>query len=257
MGKFDGKVVLVTGAAGGIGKEFVKKVVDEGASVSLVDVNIEALKNVEKELGLSEERVLSVAADVSKEEDVKNYVEKTVDKFGKIDGFFNNAGVEGKYAPVEQYPTEVFDFVLNVNVRGVFLGLKYVIPVMKRQGKGTVVNTASVAGLMGAPGMIAYNTSKHAVIGMTRVVAAEVAEHGIRINALAPGVINTRMMRQIEENTSPGAAKEVEKAYAESVPMKRYGNPDEVANVALFLLSDDSSYVTSSIYTVHGGLLQQ
>ncbi|WAA12080.1 SDR family NAD(P)-dependent oxidoreductase [Fervidibacillus halotolerans] len=235
----------------------MKKVVSEGASVALVDLNLEALRAVEKELALSDERVLSIAADVSKEEDVKNYVEKTVEKFGKIDAFFNNAGVEGKYALVEDYPTDVFDFVLNVNVRGVFLRLKYVIPVMKKQRKGAVLNTASVAGLMGAPGMIAYNTSKHAVIGMTRVVAAELAELGIRINALAPGVINTRMMRQIEENMAPGAAKEVEKAYAEAVPMKRYGNPDEVANVAMFLLSDDAFYVTSSIYTVDGGMLPQ
>ncbi|MET3698487.1 NAD(P)-dependent dehydrogenase (short-subunit alcohol dehydrogenase family) [Bacillus oleivorans] len=257
MGRFDDKVIVITGAAGGIGKAVAKKVTSEGAKVALVDLNLDAVQNVISELGLDDSRAIALQADVSQEDQVKAYVDVTVDKFGKIDGFLNNAGVEGKTANVEEYPTDVFEFVFNVNVKGAYFGLKYMVPVMKKQGYGSIVNTASLAGLMGSPGMIAYNSSKHAVIGMTRVVATEVAKLGIRVNAVAPGVINTRMMRQIEENTAPGAAEAAQKAYNNAVPMGRYGEPEEVANVTSFLLSDEASYVTQSIYTVDGGLIMQ
>jgi len=249
--------VVVTGAAGGIGKELVRQVANDGASLVLVDMNEQALTNLVTELGIPSERALTVRADVSKEEEVKNYVNQAVSKFDKIDAFFNNAGVEGTHANVEDYDTSVFDFVFNVNVRGVFLGLKYVVPVMKKQGYGSIVNSASLAGSMGSPGFAAYNSSKHAVIGLTRVVAAEVTPHNIRVNAIAPGVINTQMMRKIEENAAPGAAKEAEKAFQNSVPMGRYGEASEVANVVYFLLSDAASYVSHSIYTVDGGMLGQ
>lgn len=257
MARFEDKVVLITGAAGGIGKETARKLAEEGAKLALVDLDLEAVKQVVSELGLDDARALALQADVSKEEDVKNYVEKTVEKFGRIDGFFNNAGIEGKTFPIEEYPTEVFDAVINVNVRGAYFGLKYVVPVMKKQGTGSIVNCSSGAGLIGAPGMVAYNTSKHALMGMTKVVALETAQHGIRVNAVAPGVINTRMMRQIEENTVPEAADQAQEAFAQAVPMGRYGEPEEVANVVLFLLSDESSYVTQSIYTVDGGQMTQ
>lgn len=192
MGRFDGKVVVVTGAAGGIGKTLAKKVIDEGGSVSLVDLNLEAVEEVVKELGVDDSRAIALKADVSKEDQVKAYVEDTVEKFGKIDGFFNNAGVEGATANVEDYPSDTFDFVFDVNVKGAFYGLKYVVPVMKEQGSGSIVNTASGAGISGAPGMIGYNASKHALIGMTRVVALETTPHNVRVNAVAPGVIDRK-----------------------------------------------------------------
>lgn len=257
MGKFDGKVVVITGAAGGIGKATAKKLAEQGAKLALVDLNLEAVKQVISELGLDDSRAIALQANVAKEEEVKAYVDATVEKFGKIDGFFNNAGVEGTTANVEDYPTETFELVFNVNVKGAFLGLKYVVPVMKKQGYGSIVNTSSGAGLIGSPGFVGYNSSKHAVIGMTKVVALEAAPFGVRVNAVAPGVINTRMMRQIEKNTVPEDTEGAREAFGAAVPMGRYGEADEVANVAVFLLSDDASYVSQSIYTVDGGQINQ
>ncbi|TJY42662.1 SDR family oxidoreductase [Cohnella pontilimi] len=257
MGKFDGKVIIITGAAGGIGKVTAKKLAAEGANLALVDLKLDAVKQVIAELALDDSRAIALQANVAKEEEVKAYVDATVNHFGKIDGFFNNAGVEGITANVEDYPTDTFELVLNVNVKGSFFGLKYVVPVMKKQGYGSIVNTASGAGLIGSPGFVGYNSSKHAVIGMTRVVALEAAPHGVRVNAVAPGVINTRMMRQIEKNTVPQDEEGAKKAFSAAVPMGRYGEPEEVANVVLFLLSDDASYVSQSIYTVDGGQINQ
>lgn len=257
MGKFDGKVILITGAAGGIGKATAKKLAEQGAKLALVDLNIEAVKQVISELGMDDSSALALQANVANEEEVKAYVNAAVEKFGNIDGFFNNAGIEGITANVEDYPTETFELVFNVNVKGAFLGLKYVVPVMKKQGYGSIVNTSSGAGLIGAPGFVGYNSSKHAVIGMTKVVALEAAPFGVRVNAVAPGVINTRMMRQIEKNTVPQDAEGARKAFGAAVPMGRYGEAEEVANVAVFLLSDDASYVSQSIYTVDGGQINQ
>lgn len=257
MGKFDGKVIIITGAAGGIGKATAKKLSEQGAKLALVDLNIEAVNQVILELGLDDSRTLALQANVAKEEDVKAYVNATIEKFGRIDGFFNNAGIEGITAPVEDYPTETFELVLNVNVKGAFLGLKYIVPVMKKQGFGSIVNTASGAGLIGSPGFVGYNSSKHALIGMTKVVALEAAPFGVRVNAVAPGVINTRMMRQIEKNTVPEDAEGAQQSFSAAVPMGRYGEAEEVANVAVFLLSDDASYVSQSIYTVDGGQINQ
>ena len=257
MSKFENKVIVITGAAGGIGKATAKKLADQGASLALVDLNLEAVKAVAEELGIEKERVLSLQANVTKEEAVEAYVDATLEKFGKIDGFFNNAGIEGLTKPIEEYPIETFDLVYDVNVKGAFLGLKYILPVLKKQGFGAIVNTASGAGLMGSPGMVAYIMSKHAMIGITRVAAQEAAPFGVRVNAVAPGVINTRMMRQIEENTMPGAGQKAIDTFAAAVPMGRYGEPEEVANVVSFLLSDDAAFVTQSIYTVDGGQLNQ
>lgn len=257
MGKFEGKVVIITGAAGGIGQVTAKKLAEQGAKLALVDLKLDAVQQVIAELGLNDSNAIALQANVAKEEEVKAYVDATIEKFGRIDGFFNNAGIEGITANVEDYPTDTFEMVLNVNVKGVFFGLKYVVPVMKKQGYGSIVNTSSGAGLIGSPGFVGYNSSKHAVIGMTRVVALETAPHGVRVNAVAPGVINTRMMRQIEKNTVPEDAAGAKQAFSAAVPMGRYGEPEEVANVALFLLSDDASYVTQSIYTVDGGQMNQ
>lgn len=257
MGKFEEKVVIITGAAGGIGQVTAKMLAEQGAKLALIDLKLDAVQKVIAELGLDDSRAIALQANVANEEEVKAYVDATVEKFGRIDGFFNNAGIEGITANVEDYPTETFELVLNVNVKGVFFGLKYVVPVMKKQGYGSIVNTSSGAGLIGSPGFVGYNSSKHAVIGMTRVVALETAPHGVRVNAVAPGVINTRMMRQIEKNTVPQDAEGAKQAFSAAVPMGRYGEAEEVANVALFLLSDDASYVTQSIYTVDGGQMNQ
>lgn len=253
MSRLADKVIIVTGAAGGIGKEVVRKVASEGAKVTLVDLNESALQSVVEELGLGD-RALVVSANVTKEADVKNYVDKTMETFGRIDGFVNNAGVEGPAKPIEEITEEDYEFVYGVNVKGAFFGLKYVLPVMKAQKSGSIVNTASVAGLIGSPGMVLYNSSKHALMGMNKVAALEAAEFNVRVNTVNPGVINTRMMRSIEENVAPGNAEAARAAYNDAVPMKRYGEPHEVANVIAFLLSDEASYVSSSSYTIDGAL---
>lgn len=254
MMKFENKAIIITGAAGGIGKEIAHKLAAEGAQLTLVDVNEVALQAVVEELGLTADRVLTVKTDVSKEADVKNYVDQTVEKFGRIDGFVNNAGVEGPAKAIEDITEADFDFVYGINVKGAFYGIKYVLPIMKKQQAGSIVNTASVAGLIGSPQMMLYNSSKHALMGINKVAALEAAPFNVRVNTVNPGVINTQMMRQIESKVAPGAADAAQSAYAEAVPMKRYGEPQEVANLVVFLLSDEASYISSSSYTVDGGL---
>ena len=252
--RFENKVVIITGAAGGIGKEIARKLAGEGAKLTLVDLNEVILKALSQELNLSEDRVLLVKADVSKEEEVKNYVDQTMIKFGRIDGFANNAGVEGPAKAIEDITEKDFDFVYNINVKGAFYGLKYVMPIMKQQKAGSIVNTASVAGLIGSPNMMLYNSSKHALMGINKVAALEAAPFNVRVNTVNPGVINTQMMRNIESKVAPGAAEAAQAAYNDAVPMKRYGEPEEVANVITFLLSDEATYVSSSSFTIDGAL---
>src|SRR6185295_18915364 len=180
---------------------------------------------------------IAVTADVTKSADVKAYVKKAIDKYGRIDCFFNNAGIEGKVAHTAEYDEAVFDAVLGVNVKGVFLGLRHVLPHMIRQKSGAVVNTASVAGLVATPGMPAYVASKHAVIGLTKTAAGEVARQGIRINAVCPGPVDTRMIHSLEEQINPNDPQSVARRYQSVMPTGRYTTPDEIANMVLFLCS--------------------
>ncbi|WNC16314.1 SDR family NAD(P)-dependent oxidoreductase [Brevibacillus brevis] len=255
MSDFKTKTAVITGAAGGIGKELARRMAQRGVNLVLVDLKEEALQAVVQELNLSDANSLAIAADVSKEEDVQNYVNKAVEKFGSIDYFANNAGIEGPMGLIEEQSVQALDLVYSVNVRGVFLGLQKVIPVMKKQKSGAIVNTSSLAGLMGAPEMSPYIMSKHAVIGLTRVAANELAAFGIRVNAVLPGTINTRMMRQIEANS--GQAEAYVEANKAATPLGRYGEPEEVAAVMNFLLSEEASFVTASLYTVDGGMVGQ
>ncbi|MFC5465930.1 SDR family NAD(P)-dependent oxidoreductase [Lederbergia graminis] len=248
MERLSGKVAVITGGAGGIGKVTAERFLKEGAKVVLVDLFDDALQQVKEELGSLGE-VLTVQADVSQEADVENYVKKTVEHFGKIDVFFNNAGIEGKVAPLVDQKVEDFDKVISVNVRGVFLGLKYVLPVLTKQGHGSVINTSSVAGLSGSPGVAPYITSKHAVVGLTKAAAVEVASANVRVNSIHPSPVNTRMMRSLEEGL------EVEQeTLAKSIPLGRYGESDDIANLVLFLASDESSFITGVQYRVDGGM---
>jgi meso-butanediol dehydrogenase / (S,S)-butanediol dehydrogenase / diacetyl reductase len=249
------KTAIITGAAGGIGQKLAKRLAERGLNLVLVDLNADAIETVATELGLTEANSLLVAADVSKEEDVKRYVDAAVATFGTIDYFANNAGIESPSALVEEQTVATLDRVYSINVRGVFLGLHFVLPVMKKQGSGAIINTSSLAGLMGAPGMSPYNMSKHAVIGLSRSVATEAAAFNVRVNTVAPGTINTGMMRRIE--TSTGDVDGFKKANENATPLGRYGEPEEVAAVMNFLLSDEASFVTNSIYTVDGGMVAQ
>jgi NAD(P)-dependent dehydrogenase (short-subunit alcohol dehydrogenase family) len=198
-------------------------------------------------------KVGTVTADVTKAADVKAYVKAALDKYGRIDCFFNNAGIEGKVAPTAEYDEAMFDAVIGVNLKGVFLGLRHVLPEMIRQGSGAVVNTASVAGLVATPGMPAYVASKHAVIGLTKAAAGEVARQGIRVNAVCPGPVDTRMIHALEEQLAPGNAASIGERYQSAIPTGRYTTVDEIANMVIFLCSDLASNTTGGQFVVDGG----
>src|ERR1700686_1271156 len=170
-----------------------------------------------------------------------------------MDCFYNNAGIEGSVAPTHQYDEEMFDRVMAVNVKGVFLGLRHVLPVMLVQGRGSVVNTASVAGLVASPGMPAYVASKHAVIGLTKTAAGEVARAGVRVNCICPGPVDTRMIHSLDQQLNPADPASVSRRYQAAIPLGRYVVPDEIANTVLFLCSDLASAITGAQYVVDGG----
>lgn len=248
-----GKSAVITGAGGGIGLAVAQAFLAEGADVVIVDLNEEAVKKGVEKLS-KHGTCFGIAADVSNEADVKNYVTFAEEKLGKIDIFVNNAGIEGKYQLITETDTANFDAVINVNVKGVLLGLKHVIPAMAKHKSGSIINTASVGGMIGSPGMASYIASKHAVIGLTRTAALEAVDHGIRVNAVCPAPVNTRMMRSIESGINPENPEGVKDGFAAAIPMKRYAEADEIAQLMLFLASDKASYITGSQYTVDGGM---
>lgn len=248
VGRLAGKVALITGGVGGIGQVTAERFLNEGASVVIVDVFEQSLQKVKKELE-SVGEVLTIQADVTKEADVQNYVNQTVERFGKIDVFFNNAGIVGKMGPLVDLSVEAFDQVMSVNVRGVFLGLKYVLPVMINQGFGSVINTSSVSGLHGSPKLSPYIASKHAVVGLTKAAAIEVARANVRVNSVHPSPVNTAMARDLE------AGLNVEQdRLAKTIPLRRYGESSDIANLVLFLASDESSFITGAQYRADGGM---
>lgn len=247
---FKDKVAIVTGGGNGIGRAACLGFASRGARVLVVDRDGDAAAAVAAEIGPS---AIALAADVTRTADVKAYVARALDAFGRIDCFHNNAGIEGRVVPTAEYEEADFDAIMGVNVKGVFLGLRHVLPVMIRQGSGAIVNTASTAGIIGTPGMPAYCASKHAVIGLTKVSAAEVGPFGIRVNAVCPGPIATRMIADLAKQISPNNPDGVEERYTAGLPLRRYGTAEEVANVVLFLCSDLAGNVTGAQYVVDGG----
>lgn len=252
--RFAAKVALVTGAAGGIGRATCERLAREGARVVAVDLRREDLEPVVAEVAARGSEAHAVAADVAVTADVKRFFAEATERFGGVDLVVNNAGIEGVVHQFEDYPEDVFDRVLAVNVRGVFLGLKYAHPALKARGGGAIVNLASVAGITGNPMIPAYIASKHAVVGLTRSAAVSYPAAGIRVNAVLPAPIDTRMMRSLEEGFAPGAAATVKQMMSSQVPLGRYGQPEEVASLIAFLLSDEAAYVNGSLYTIDGGM---
>jgi NAD(P)-dependent dehydrogenase (short-subunit alcohol dehydrogenase family) len=250
---FKGRIALITGAGNGIGRAAALGFSSRGAKVVVVDRDQAAGEATAGILRQQGGDALFVAADVTKSADVQNYVKATLDKYGAIDCFYNNAGIEGSVAPTASYDEEMFDRVMAINVKGVFLGLRHVLPVMIKQGRGAVVNTASVAGLVASPGMPAYVASKHAVIGLTKTAAGEVARAGVRVNAVCPGPIDTRMIHALESMLNPDDPTSVGTRYQSNIPIGRYGTAEEVANVVQFLCSDLASNITGAQYLVDGG----
>ena len=250
---FTGKVALVTGGGNGIGRAVSLGFARAGAKLVVVDRDSDA---GEATAGIIRQQggvAIFVGADVTRSAEVADYVQRAVAEYGAIDCFFNNAGIEGDIAPTAEYDEAMFDRVIAINVKGVFLGLRHVLPVMLRQGRGAVVNTASVAGLVASPGMPAYVASKHAVIGLTKTAAGETARAGVRVNAVCPGPIDTRMIHALEAMLSPSDPASVGTRYQANIPIGRYGTAEEVANVVLFLCSDLASNITGAQYVVDGG----
>jgi len=250
---FTGKVALITGAANGIGRATALAFAKSGAKIVVVDRDAaggEATAGIIRQQG---GEALFVAADVTKSADVAAYVKAALDAYGRIDCFHNNAGIEGTWTHTADYDEAMFDQIIAVNVKGVFLGLRHVLPVMLRQKSGAVVNTASVAGLVATPGMPAYVASKHAVIGLTKTAAGEVARSGVRVNAVCPGPVDTRMIHSLEQQLNPADPASVSRRYQAAIPLGRYVVPDEIANTVLFLCSDLAAAITGAQYVVDGG----
>lgn len=253
--RFDEKVVLITGAGSGLGQASALQVAKEGAKLALVDVKSDFLEKTEKLIreAVPNAEMHLITADVSKEEDVKKYVDQTVEKFGRIDSFFNNAGIEGKQDLTEDYGIDEFRRVVGVNLNGVFFGMKYVLEVMKKQKFGTIVNTASVGGIRGVGNQSGYAASKHGVVGLTRNSGIEYGQYGISIKAIAPGAIMTPMveasLKQMGGENWEAAGKE----FVSVNPMKRFGKPEEVGYLVAFLLSEQAGFINAAVIPIDGG----
>ncbi|AXI72169.1 SDR family oxidoreductase [Streptomyces sp. KAI-26] len=259
MGKLDGRVVLVTGAARGQGEQEARLFAAEGARVVVTDVLVEQGEALEKELReeFGADAALFVRLDVGREEEWAAAVTTARDAFGKIDGLVNNAGIL-RFNELVNTPPAEFQQVVQVNLTGAFLGIRAVAPEIEAAGGGTIVNTSSYTGLTGMPLVGAYAATKHAVLGLTKVAAVELAGKGVRVNAICPGAIDTAMSNPAR--LDPGADLSTSDAaldayYRKLVPLGRIGRPEEVAALALFLTADDSSYITGQPFVIDGGWL--
>jgi NAD(P)-dependent dehydrogenase (short-subunit alcohol dehydrogenase family) len=250
MKSLQNKVAIITGGAGSIGKITAQLFLAQGAKVLLVDLKEDDLKKAVEELASTD--VKYSVADVTKATDVQRYVDDAQKAFGKIDIFFNNAGIEGVVKPVSEYPEDIFDKVIAVNVKGVWLGNKYVLPQMN--DGGSVILTSSVAGIAGSPNVSAYIASKHAVVGLMRNLAIEVAPRKIRVNSIHPSPVDNRMMRSLEDGFAPGQGAAAKTELEKAIPLGRYAEPIEIAQLVLFLARDDSKFITGTTQVIDGGM---
>ena len=250
---FAGKVALVTGGGGGIGRATALAFATRGAQVMAVDIDEGTAKVTADLVATSGGHARFAKADVTRSADVEGYVRATLTAFGRIDCFFNNAGIEGIIAPIQEYDEAVFDKVIATNLKGTFLGLRHVLPVMIEQGGGAVVNSASITSIFGGPGMPAYVASKHGILGLTKAAAADVARLNIRVNAVCPGPVDTRMMRSLEAQRNPDDPEGQGATIRAGIPIGRYTTPEEVADAVLFLCSPHSGAITGTHLMLDGG----
>jgi NAD(P)-dependent dehydrogenase (short-subunit alcohol dehydrogenase family) len=264
MSRLAGKVAVITGGAGEIGTDTAKLFVSEGAKVLLVDIDEGKCKKVVDAIG--GDAISCFVADVTKPEQVQAYAQAAVDRYGGIDVFCDNAGIEGVVMLTHDYPEDIFQKVMNVNVYGAFLGLKYVIPHMLARGGGSCIITSSIAGVQGSAAVSAYLTSKHALIGLMKCAALEYGQFNVRVNCINPSPVETRMMRSLENGFAPLASmamgtevtgEGVHQQLTERIAMRRYATTEEVARVMLFLASDDSKFCSGAFYMVDGGMSAQ
>jgi NAD(P)-dependent dehydrogenase (short-subunit alcohol dehydrogenase family) len=255
MDRFEGKTVVVTGAGSGLGRGTAERVATEGANVVLVDIDVDAVEAVGSgiEQAVGSGRVVVRPANVTDEAEVDGYVAAAVEEFGAIDGFFNNAGIEGTQNLTEDFGSAEFGRVLSVNLTGVFYGLAAVLPVMRRQGHGSIVNTASVGGIRGIGNQSGYAAAKHGVVGLTRNSAVEYGRFGISINAIAPGAVMTAMVEGSLKQIDPDNWEEVGRQVVSVNPMQRFGEVAEVASLVAFLLSGEAPFINGAVITIDGG----
>lgn len=246
--RFNDKVVIITGGNSGIGKATALAFAKEGAQVVIADLSDKIEATI---LDSKLDRFLYSKVDVSKWEEVKNLVQKTIQEKGRLDVLVNNAGIGGPRLRTDEYTDEAFDQVMNVNVKGVWYGMKAALPYFKANKCGSIINIASLAGHVVMGGYLAYAASKHAVLGMTKVAAVEFAKYGVRINAVCPGFTLTPMFEEVDGH------EKLKDNLQQAIPMKRFGQPDEIAKTILFLASDDSSFTTGQGLIVDGGLSLQ
>lgn len=255
MKNSENKVVIITGAGMGLGLAAAKELASIGNHLVLVDYNEKSLQDAKADLNqqFPDTKIITVVADVSQEDQVKNYVDEAVKTFGRIDGLYNNAGIEGKQASITEYDINIFKKVIDINLMGVYYGMRYVIPVMQNQKFGRIVNVASVGGIRGVLNQMPYVASKHAVSGMTKNAALEYGRDGILTNAIAPGAILTPMVEEAFKQVNPADPKAAENEYAQRNPTKRLGLPHEVAKLVAFLLSEENGYVSGQTIAIDGG----
>lgn len=256
MKSFQNKVALITGGSSGIGRATAVAFAREGARVVVASRRVKESEETIKLVKEAGSDGISVKTDVSKEAEVRAMVEKTIKAYGRLDYAFNNAGIEGDVAPLAEQNVDNYEAILGINVRGVFLSMKYEIPEMLKNG-GAIVNTSSVGGLIAFPGFSLYVASKHAVLGLTKTAALEYAKSGIRINAVSPAVIETDMMDRFVGKVAVGKEGEMRQQLAAMHPIGRTGKPEEIASAVLYLCSDGASFVTGQTLAIDGGFTAQ
>jgi 3alpha(or 20beta)-hydroxysteroid dehydrogenase len=252
MQHLDGRAAIITGAAGGIGGAMARLFLDLGAKVMLTDRDGARLKDVQQSLG-GGENCAAIPADCTDEAATRAAVDATLERFGSVDILVANAGIEGVLGPLDQLSLENFEQALRVNLVGIWLAMKHVAPVMKAAGGGAIVALASVAGAIGFPGMAPYVASKHGVVGLVKVAAMELGPANIRVNAVAPGPVDNRMMQSLGDQLG-GGDPQVFRTFIESrIPMGRYATNEEIARLIAFLASDAASYCNGGLYFADGG----